>query len=70
MTRRKFLHRLIQTGLLGLSGLGWLVTRAIGTRAIGKHIAPRRFVRAIRMKNYPGSVGHLSKINKNAKWSG
>jgi hypothetical protein len=65
MTRRKFLHKIIQTGLLGLISLGWVITRAIG-----KHTVPRKFVRAIRMKNYPGSIGHLSKINKNAKWSG
>ncbi len=65
MTRRKFLHRLIQTGLLGLSGLWWLTTRAIGKRAV-----PRRFVRAIRTRNYPGKVRSLPTINKNAKWSG
>jgi len=65
MTRRKFLNRLIQTGLLGLIGLGWLVTHVIG-----KHTEPRKFVRAIRTKKYPGSIGHLSKINKKAKWSG
>jgi hypothetical protein len=60
MTRRKFLHKIIQTGLLGLSGLGWLA----------KHTVPRRFTRAIRTRNYPGSVEPLSKINKKAKWSG
>jgi hypothetical protein len=65
MTRRKFLHKIIQTGLLGLSGLWWLATRAIG-----KHTMPRKFVRAIQAKNYPGSLGRLSKINKTAKWSG
>jgi hypothetical protein len=70
MTRRKFLNKIIQTGLLGLIGLRWLITRAIGTRTIGKRTVPRKFVRAIRMKNYPGSIGHSSTINKNAKWSG
>lgn len=60
MTRRKFLHKIIQTGLLGLSGLWWLAKRTV----------PRKFIRAIHTKSYPGSVRPLSKINKNANWSG
>jgi len=60
MTRRKFIEKLAKTGVLALSGLGWLADRA----------NPRRFVRAIAAGKYPGSVGPLSDISKQGKWSG
>ena len=60
MTRRKFLRKIMEAGLLGLSGLWWLAKKA----------APRKFIRAHRMRKYPGSVRPLSNIDTTAKWSG
>ncbi|MHC4062029.1 MAG: hypothetical protein ACYSUC_09880 [Planctomycetota bacterium] len=60
MTRRKFLHRLMKAGSVLIAGTCWAAKKA----------SPRRFVRAIRLKKYPGSVGPLTDISKPAKWSG
>jgi hypothetical protein len=43
-----------------IAGASWLVRKA----------APRRFVRAFRVKKYPGSVRPLRDISKQSKWSG
>ena len=63
MTRRKFIQKLITTGAAIITGTWWLAKKA----------APRKFVRAIRLKKYPGSLfatGELRNVCKQSKWSG
>ncbi|MHC4657660.1 MAG: hypothetical protein ACYS83_00595 [Planctomycetota bacterium] len=60
MTRRKFIQKLIKAGSAVVVGACWLANKA----------APRRFVRAARLKKYPGSLRTLKHISKQSKWSG
>ncbi len=60
MTRRKFIRRLIKTA-------GAVIT---GTWCLAKKAAPCKFVWAVRIKKYPGSLKPLRNINKQSKWSG
>jgi len=60
MTRRKFIQKLIKVSLTVIVGTFWLIKKA----------APRKFVRAVRLKNYPGSLKRLRNIHKQGKWSG
>ncbi|MHC4625277.1 MAG: hypothetical protein ACYS4W_15390 [Planctomycetota bacterium] len=60
MTRRKFIQKLAGVASVIIAGGGRLVKKA----------APRRFVRAVRHKVYPGSLGPLGDITKQSKWSG
>jgi hypothetical protein len=60
MTRRKFVQKLIHAGSAVIAGTCWLAKKA----------APRKFVRAIKVKNYPGSLRPLRDISKQSKWSG
>ena len=60
MTRRIFIQKLIKAGSVIIAGTWWLVRKA----------APRKFVRAIKVKNYPGSLRPLQDISKQSKWSG
>ncbi len=60
MTRRKFIEKLIKAGAVIIAG-GWRLT---------KKASPRRFVRAVRLKKYPGSLRALRNICKQDKWSG
>ena len=60
MTRRKFIKKLIKTGLTILVGISWLA----------KNTTPRKFVRAMRIKKYPGRLKPLKDISKQCKWSG
>lgn len=60
MTRRKFIQRLVKAGSAIIVGTWWLVKKA----------APRKFVRAVRLKKYPGSLRPLRDISKQSKWSG
>ena len=60
MTRRKFIQKLITAGSVVITGASWLVSKA----------APRKFVRAFRVKKYPGSLRPLRDISKQSKWSG
>ena len=60
MTRRKFIQRLIKTGSAVIAGTCWLAKKA----------APRKFVQAIKVKSYPGSLRPLRDISKQSKWSG
>jgi hypothetical protein len=60
MTRRKFVEKLIKAGSAVIVGTCWLAKKA----------SPRRFVRAVRLKVYPGSLRSLPDISKQAKWSG
>jgi len=60
MTRRKFIQKLIKGGSAIIVGVCWLAKKA----------APRKFVRAIRLKKYPGSLRPLRDISKPSKWNG
>ncbi len=60
MTRRKFIHKLIKAGSAIAVGTSWLAKKA----------TPRKFVRAARLKKYPGSLKPLRNISKQGKWSG
>ena len=63
VTRRKFIHKLIKAGSAIIVGAWWLAKKA----------APRKFVRALRVKKYPGSLSGpagLRDISKQSKWSG
>jgi hypothetical protein len=60
MTRRKFIQKSIGAASAIIAGAGWLAKRA----------DPRRFVRAVRLKVYPGSLRPLEDILKQGKWSG
>lgn len=60
MTRRKFIHKLIKAGSVIAVSASWLISRA----------SPRKFVRAIRVKKYPGSLKPLRDISEQSKWSG
>ncbi len=60
MTRRKFIRKLIKAGSAIIAGGWWLAKKA----------TPRKFVRAARLKKYPGSLKPLGDIHKQSKWSG
>ena len=60
MTRRKFIQELIKVGSAIIVGVYWLAKKA----------APRKFVRALRLKRYPGLIKPLQGIHKQSKWSG
>jgi len=60
MTRRKFIQRFITAGTVIIGGAAWLARKA----------APRKFVRAFRVNNYPGSLKPLGDISQQSKWSG
>jgi hypothetical protein len=58
MTRRKFFQILTKTSAAIIFGIGWIAT------------TPRRFVRAARLKKYPGNVKSLPDVTGPSKWSG
>ncbi|TSA45156.1 hypothetical protein D4R52_02985 [bacterium] len=60
MTRRKFILKSIAAGSAIITCAGWLISRAV----------PRKFVRAVRLKKYPGSLRPLQDIYTQGKWSG
>jgi len=60
MTRRIFIQKLITASSTIIVGVWWLVRKA----------APRKFVWAIQLKKYPGSLRPLRNIRKQSKWSG
>jgi hypothetical protein len=60
MTRRKFIQKLIKTGSAIIVGTWWLAKKAV----------PRKFVWAVKLKKYPGSLKPLHDIDKQSKWSG
>jgi hypothetical protein len=43
-----------------IAGASWLVRKS----------GPRKFVRAFRVKKYPGSLRSLRDVSKQSKWSG
>ncbi len=60
MTRRKFIRKLIKASSVIVVGISWLA----------KNTTPRKFVRAFRVKQYPGSLKPLQDISKQGKWRG
>jgi hypothetical protein len=43
---------------------------AVGAWWLVKNASPRKFIRAVRQKKYPGPVKPLGDISKQGKWSG
>jgi len=60
MTRRKFIQELIKGGAAIVVGVYWLAEKT----------SPRKFIRAVRLGKYPGSLKPLADIHKQGKWSG
>ena len=60
VTRRKFIQKLIHAGSVIVAGGLWLTRKT----------APRKFIRAIGLKKYPGSLRPAGDISKQSKWSG
>lgn len=60
MTRRKFVQKLIKAGSVIVLGALWPI----------KKVTTRKFVRAVPLKKYPGSLGPLQDISEPSKWSG
>ncbi len=60
MTRRKFTQKLITAATVVIGGASWIANKA----------SPRKFVRALRIKKYPGSLKPLGDISQQSKWSG
>jgi hypothetical protein len=60
MTRRKLLHQLLGSATAVALVSKWLITKA----------KPRKFVQALRVKKYPGSLRHIGNVCSQGKWSG
>ena len=58
MTRRKFIQVLAKAGAGIVAGVLWIAR------------APRRFLRALPVKKYPGFLKPLGDIHRPGKWSG
>jgi hypothetical protein len=60
MTRRKFIKKLINTGVMVMAGAWCLAQKTI----------PRKFIRAVKSDSFPGSLKPLRDIKSESKWSG
>jgi len=60
MTRRKFIRKLMGAGSMIVAGASLFVRKA----------SPRKFIRAIKFKKYPGLIRPMGDISKQGKWSG
>jgi hypothetical protein len=60
MTRRKFIQQFLKAGAAVIVGACWIAKKA----------SPRRFIRAVKLGKYPGSLRPLPDIHKQSKWSG
>lgn len=60
LKRRNFILRLIGAGAFA----------AVAACRLAGKASPRKFLRAVRMKKYPGLVGSLRKIGAQGKWNG
>jgi hypothetical protein len=58
MTRRKFIGVLAKTGAVIVAGVLWVAK------------VPKRFVRALPVKRYPGSLRAMGDVSRGGKWSG
>jgi len=59
MTRRKFIRKLTGAGAAIVAGVSWLACKG-----------PRKFVRAVGVKKYPGALKPMKDISGPGKWSG
>jgi hypothetical protein len=60
MTRRVFFQYVLKTASAFV----------LAAYLVGESVSPRKYIRALRHKNYPGSIKPLSNINTQGKWSG
>jgi hypothetical protein len=60
MTRRRFIQKIISTVLAAVAGFVFIVKKA----------SPRKFIRAVKLKKFPGSLKPLQKIESQGKWGG
>jgi hypothetical protein len=60
MTRREFFQSVLKT----------VTAIAIGAYVIADKVSPKRFIRAVRQKRYPGSVKQLPNVYTQSKWRG
>jgi hypothetical protein len=60
MTRRKFIRKIIVASSAIVAGASWFINKT----------TPRKFIRAVRFKKYPGPVKPMENILKQGKWSG
>jgi hypothetical protein len=65
MTRRRFIRKLAQICSLIVAGAS-----AFTQRASAQTAKLRKFVRAVRAREYPGTVKPLQDIREPSKWSG
>ncbi|MCX5637045.1 MAG: hypothetical protein NTX52_05040 [Planctomycetota bacterium] len=66
MTRRKFIRVLAKAGAGIVVGILWLARQTFG----GLARAPRKFMRALPVKRYPGSLKSMGDVSRGGKWSG
>ena len=64
MTRRKFIEKFLKSGSAIVIGGFLRLWRPT------KQAVKRKFIWAVRLKKYPGSLGPLWDVNKQGKWSG
>ncbi len=73
VTRRKFIQKLIKAGCSLVIG-DWLLVignwSGTSTRFTSYQLPVTKFVWAIRLKKYPGSLKPLQDVSKQSKWSG
>jgi len=60
MTRRKFIQKAVEIVLAIVAG----------TRFLARNVKPRKFVRAVKLRKFKGSIKPLQKIESQGKWSG
>ena len=60
MTRRKFIQKLINAGIIAAGGAWCLAKKTI----------PRKFIRAVEQDRFPGLLKPLRDIKCESKWSG
>jgi hypothetical protein len=67
MTRRKFIKKFITAGTVIIAGASWLVRKTVPPPS---GVLRSKFVRALRVKKYPGSLKPLGDVSQQSKWSG
>ena len=60
MTRRRFVQKIISITLAAVAGIVFVAKKA----------SPRKFIRAVKLKKFPGSLKPLQKIESQGKWGG